>query len=487
MITASQASIAALLKEKDFAGAERAAAAHLRQFPLDAQSWVLLGEALLHRGYGETAGRVFERAQLLDPHAAWADTARAAVGQAPAGDMRIDIEAMLDVPRVTVAAAILAKDEIRCIERCLRSLLGAVDEIVVIDCGSTDGTREAASAFPGVKLVTFEWCDDFAAARNAGLPHIESDWVIWVDADETLWPEDRANIRTAAGLFDKLAQPVIINAGVQEHKNGDAGLKYNKSRMFPLNRGLRYKGRVHEQIGGAEGSSARDPIGKPVLIRFHHDGYEPSVMKQKQKLARNIRLLEMMVHEEPDNPGWLFFYGRDMLGTGDRGKAQEALLAAERHAQARPHFSRIEEVRLLLAFTYLQDGELEEAEGACRRALESSPNFPDALVMLAEIELKRAYRLVQVAESRLRKAKDVYPSYRGVVEASPDSAGWKSDYLLAEVARFAGKQAQAKLMYEKVLERLPDYEPARKRIARIEEQRLLLNGVPVRRSPAASD
>ncbi|WP_409343492.1 glycosyltransferase [Paenibacillus sp. MBLB4367] len=484
MTVPTYAAIKKLLQERDFAGAERSAGALLREFPLDAQCWVFLGEALLHRGYGGMAGLAFDRARLLDPHAAWTDDAKAAVGQAPAGDMRIDIEVLLDVPRVTVAAAILAKDEIRCIERCLNSLQGAVDEIVVVDCGSTDGTREAVASFPGAKLVSFDWCDDFAAARNAGLPHIESDWVIWVDADESLWQEDAANIRTAAGLFDRIEQAVIVSAGIRERINGTETLMYNKSRMFPMNRGLRYRGRVHEQIGGGDDADSLMAIRKPLLIRFDHDGYEPSVMQRKNKLARNIRLLEMMLREEPDNPAWLFFYGREILASGEREKGLTSLRAAEEKAANAASFSRLVEVRLLLASVHLQAGELEAAEEACRRALEDSPDFPDALVMLAQIELKQAYRQIRLAESRLRRAKEIFPSYRGAVEASSDSAGWQADYLLAEAARFAGKPAQAKALYERVLAGRPDEEQVHKRLARIEEQRLLLNGVPVRHPEA---
>src|SRR5690625_3834760 len=109
---------------------------------------------------------------------------------------------LLEVQPVSVAAAILTYNEERSIRRCIISLLDAVDEIVVLDSTSTDRTLEIARQFPKVKVIEdVHLDDDFAGKRNKGLEHIESDWVLWIDADEWLHAEDKAAIRTAAGLF----------------------------------------------------------------------------------------------------------------------------------------------------------------------------------------------------------------------------------------------------------------------------------------------
>jgi hypothetical protein len=132
------------LRQKRYAEAERLAAAAVRTAPLDGQGWVMLGEALQHQGFGYAARRVFDRAWLLDPEAAWVPRVHAALQQVPDGSPRGDVEALLQVKPVTVAAAIIAGNEERCIARCLQSLQGAIDEIVLID-SSTDAPRPLRS------------------------------------------------------------------------------------------------------------------------------------------------------------------------------------------------------------------------------------------------------------------------------------------------------------------------------------------------------
>src|SRR6266508_4617767 len=84
-----------------------------------------------------------------------------------------------------ISLCMIAKDEARFIEDCLRAVEGAVDEIVLVDTGSTDGTVDLARPF-GVSIYEFPWCDDFAAARNESIRHATGDWILWLDADELL-------------------------------------------------------------------------------------------------------------------------------------------------------------------------------------------------------------------------------------------------------------------------------------------------------------
>lgn len=76
----------------------------------------------------------------------------------------------------------IVKDEAEHLPRCLESCAGLFDEIVVVDTGSTDDTKEIAQSF-GAKVFDFEWCDDFAAARNESLRHATGEWMMWLDAD----------------------------------------------------------------------------------------------------------------------------------------------------------------------------------------------------------------------------------------------------------------------------------------------------------------
>lgn len=444
------------LSEGRFLEAEALAIDWIRAHQHDAQAWVYLGEALLRQGNGQMASRVFRRAHMLDPEAAWVQSVNAELAKARSGYTRTDIETLLDVKKVTVAAALLVRNEIRCIERCMRSLQHAVDEIVVVDCQSTDGTAEFVRAFPNTKVVSFEWCDDFAAARNAGLPLIESDWVVWVDADETLLPEDVANIRQVAGLYDESPVPVVVICGILELMGNKQAVNYAKGRMHPMKRGLQFWGRVHEQIGSERGIYETQLLGKTALIRFHHDGYSPAVMQDKKKLERNLRLLAMMREEDPGNPAWWLYSGRETLGTGDAEQALVFLRKANELAAVQPKFARRLEIMMLLISIHMARKEWDEAEACCLEAQALDPGFPDTKYHLALIQIQKAQELYRAAERNLHASKQAGASYRGIVSADINIPLWRADVALGDMARHFGRPADAKAVYEQIAKRMPE-------------------------------
>jgi hypothetical protein len=196
---------------KQYKEAEQLATEVVKAAPLVAQGWVLLGEALLRQDIGVTAAMIFERAWLLDPEAVWIGAVQKALRAIKKPIRKEEVEQLLSVQKVTVTAAVLVKNEERLIGKCLRHLEHAVDEILVIDTGSTDRTIEIAKSMPKVRLIHHVWNDDFAAARNTGLAAITTDWVIWVDGDEILFPEDVPYVRELAGLFHGSAYPPILH------------------------------------------------------------------------------------------------------------------------------------------------------------------------------------------------------------------------------------------------------------------------------------
>lgn len=465
-MTNQSSQIAQALKEGRYAEAEQQAIVSLRKNPWSAQGWLFLGESLLQQGYGTAADAAFNRASLLDPQGPWLKTVQTKLNEAPPGKTRPDIARLLATKKVSVAAAIMTFNEERSIERCLRSLLGAVDEIIVLDSSSTDRTLQIIAQFPQVKVVTdIRLEDNFAAKRNKGLEYIESDWVLWVDADEWLEAEDVVKVREAAGLFQPLPIPPLLNICLVNHIGGKSMKEFSLPRMFPLRRGLCYYGRVHEQVI-IEG---KDVFGsevwrQQVAIRLHHDGYEPEMMKSKGKLSRNLQLLKHMMEEDPANPGWWLYSGREALGSGDQVKALEVLLEAERKAEKEPRFGRTVEIHLLLIKIYMAQQEFEQAEAVCLRSLAIQPDFPDVHYWLAHIRLKKALSLLRQTEQGLGQAKRSFLSYRGRVSADRDIFEWKAEASLAELALLTGKMKQAKSIYESILQKHPGLDNVRKKL-----------------------
>ena len=161
----------------------------------------------------------------------------------PHGEPRPDIEDLLYVPKVTVTAAIFSHNEAANIAKCIVALQGAVDEILLVD-SSTDDTRRIALQYPKVKVVPIVWEDNFGAARNIGLQHVQTDWVIWIDADEVLIPEDVNAIREVASVFNHLDIIPALHVWHLNQVKGTIQHDFSQVRMFPAQRGLRYYGRI---------------------------------------------------------------------------------------------------------------------------------------------------------------------------------------------------------------------------------------------------
>jgi GT2 family glycosyltransferase len=182
-----------------------------------------------------------------------------------------------------ISACLIARDEEVNLPACLSSLRGVADEVVVADTGSTDGTAAIAASF-GAKVVQVPWEDHFAKARNAALGHCSGDWVLWLDADEE-WVgdgdalhEELAATQDVDGLLVTISN--VMGRGIETRTNHPA------VRLF--RRGLRWEGRVHEQVVRPDGAYVVATMAKAASIT--HYGYMDNMVLKKDKLERNLRL-----------------------------------------------------------------------------------------------------------------------------------------------------------------------------------------------------
>jgi len=202
-----------------------------------------------------------------------------------------------------LSVAILFKNEIRCIERCLKSLLPLKErfscEIVMADTGSSDGSRTVAEQYAD-KVIDFPWIDDFSAARNAALDHCSGRWTLTIDCDEWLDPDaDELTefLCSADSERRELAGVVVRNytePGLTAY--GDA----IAPRMVRMAAGPRYRGAIHEAPVFAV--KPRDALLPRTIL--HHDGYvmlNENSEEGSAKRARNTTLLRKELAREPDN------------------------------------------------------------------------------------------------------------------------------------------------------------------------------------------
>ena len=226
------------------------------------------------------AASVSERLQLL---AANGDEGKArAPGRVPgAGEGSL--------VRPLVSACMIVKDEAQQLGDCLRSIRGLVDELVVGDTGSSDGTADIARSF-GAEVHSIAWDDDFAAARNAVLRHCRGEWILWIDADER-FEGDPELVRDALVGADSDGLRLEIDS---LQGSGIAGVTTHSAvRLF--RRGLRWAGRIHEQIVRSDGRGPRSPVF--LGARLVHLGYTDALLYSKEKRQRNLRLAKLALRD----------------------------------------------------------------------------------------------------------------------------------------------------------------------------------------------
>src|SRR5262249_45544502 len=199
-----------------------------------------------------------------------------------------------------ISLTMIVKNEEVALPACLDAARPWVDEIVVVDTGSTDRTRAIAADY-GARVYDWAWRDDFAAARNESLRHATGDWILALDADEVLTPEAGPALRRAC---EDPGDVVGYDVKIVCPREGDGGLvRLNWfPRLFRNLPGVRWEGVIHEQI--VTSLAGRGRIVKcPVEVL--HSGYTLSPEEMQAKARRNIALLERQLRDEPDYaPGW---------------------------------------------------------------------------------------------------------------------------------------------------------------------------------------
>lgn len=201
-----------------------------------------------------------------------------------------------------LSIGMIVKNEIRCIERCLKALAPLREavpcELVIADTGSDDGTREVIERYADL-VFDFTWIDDFSAARNAVIDRCSGQWYLTVDADEYL--DENIN-ELIAFLKVGVAQGAVA-AGLIVRNYASLAMDLKNSsdfvglRIFRLDKGIRYTGSIHEsvELGGKGAALLQNTI-------LHHDGYAFITPEfSKQKAERNMKLLREELSNDPDN------------------------------------------------------------------------------------------------------------------------------------------------------------------------------------------
>ena len=300
-----------------------------------------------------------------------------------------------------LSVCLIVKNEDAHLARCLESVRSLADEIVVVDTGSTDGTIDIARRSAD-RVVSFAWCDDFAAARNFALEHAGGDWVLSLDADETIAARDHARIRAAldrdCDAVESFQRHYLIDGLVVGWTSGSGGydegrpypgfLDVQCRRLFRRKAHLRWRNPVHEELVSIDPARPVRAVADTWVI--HHFGKTDAPERLAAKADMYLRLGVRKAAEMPADQLAQYELGIQLQELQRWGEALEAF---ERTTALGAGF-RESDFYIAICLTRL--GRQTEALRALARARRSTP------ASAAEICLEQGN--VHLAGQNLKKA-----------------------------------------------------------------------------------
>lgn len=198
-----------------------------------------------------------------------------------------------------ISLCIIAKNEQQNIGKCIASCEHIVDEVIVVDTGSTDYTAKIATSC-GAKVIHYTWQYDFGAARNVALDHATREWIIYLDCDERLDFEGGWQLQAMIENSDKEAYTLELNNVI----GGQTSMACQSLRVLRNRESYRFEGRIHEQIfPSIEKVYGREAV-EVTSIKFYHYGYDNEYISMEDKSKRNLEIFFQYPEEEKDG----FYY-----------------------------------------------------------------------------------------------------------------------------------------------------------------------------------
>lgn len=199
----------------------------------------------------------------------------------------------------TLALCMIVKNEEDTLPNCFKSVENIFDEIIIVDTGSTDKTLDVASMYTD-SIYNFEWIDDFSAARNFAFSKSKCDYIMWLDADDILLPDDATKLIELKNNLDGTIKEVAAFYNVGFDDNGNVNYNYYRERIFLRSEGFNWSGYVHETIPIIEGCLYAD-------FAVTHHKIHPT------ETGRNLRIYEKLISDNIElNARDMFYYAREL-------------------------------------------------------------------------------------------------------------------------------------------------------------------------------
>ena len=269
---------------------------------------------------------------------------------------------------INLSLCMIVKDEEKTLARCLNSVKSFIDEIIIVDTGSKDKTKEIAKSF-NAQIYDFKWISDFSAARNFSFSKATSDYILWLDGDDFIDDENISKIENLLKSLDTKYDYVSGQYILSRNEEGGVNSVLRRNRIVKRTRNFKWIGKVHEYLEvygqGFNGDFAIEH-GK---VKVHTD--------------RNFRIFKKMENEGVEfSPRDMYYYANELMDNGQYAKA-------------------IDEYKRFIA---TKQGWIEDVKGAyfriinCYKILNKTENILDIVFEAFKIDVPMAEIVCSLAE-----------------------------------------------------------------------------------------
>lgn len=307
------------------------------------------------------------------------------------------------------SACTIAKNEAENIARSIESYRDFVDEVIVVDTGSTDDTVRIAQEH-GATVLHFDWCDDFSAAKNFALDHAVGDWIVFLDADEYFCEECGQRVHEAIAIAEQRGHNAIgCRMKNIEPATGELHSEIFQIRIFKSE--FRYQNPIHEAICSPNGLSLLSV--HETWFFLYHTGY--SVLHSKSKAQRNLELLnkKMETETDPKEKAFLHAYLADTYYS--LGELNNTISNAKLYIEGRNRYGAKlmgidAKVYLVIIWTLeALDAPWQKIDRWVRTLEEIYPNYPDSSYCRARVYMRR--RMFGEASKKMDEANRLSAQY----------------------------------------------------------------------------
>ncbi len=316
----------------------------------------------------------------------------------PAGRTRTTPE-QAAISNPTLSLCMIVKDEEKFLPICLESVKDHVDEIIVVDTGSTDRTVEIATKY-NAKIYHHPWENSFSKARNYSLSYATCDWIMWIDADEEVDERDACKLKDVIRDDDV---DVIYMPMFNRPIGGKAVSVFSAEKIFRNHIGIHFEGIVHNNL-------KYSGLSKSVNIKLYHYGYNQGEEQMERKFKRTSTLLKKQIKDGPENPIPHHYLAISYL---DRKRNDECIKEALEAIRLFESENSTSQFRLLSYYTacvaFYRKQDLDNAEEYALKAINFYPDYLDAHCILTSIYfLRKEYeKCAKATKNYLRSLKTI--------------------------------------------------------------------------------